>query len=217
MGSPGRPLPREQGEDELVAPRALEEDVLDVVSLLAEAEAAEESVRRLVERVGHGVDAVDLAFRQQPIEHAADGFAGDAAALLGRREGEAELDLARIGQEVEGQIAEQRVGLEIGDGDLKPGVGDRERALALPLPEAQAVFPAEALLALVAGHLGVGPVGRERRDVALLEGAKSQPRGDEGEGLEARHHHSRLTSARWNAMDQRATQRATMRGSSART
>ena len=104
----GGPLAIEDGEDEFLAPLALEDLGLAEVGLLAHAEAAEEGCRGVVSGVGAGEDAVGAEVGEGEVDEG-PGRLGRVA-LAGRVgvEDVAELDLMMVdAPQAKGQVAEQ--------------------------------------------------------------------------------------------------------------
>ena len=184
-GAAGQPLLCEAGEEDLVAPLALEEDVLQEVGLAAEAEAVEEVMGSGVAGVGEGGDSMFAEGAEEVIEEGCHGLSHEAAALEGAGEGEAELDLAAVVLEVKGAVAHEGIGGGVGEGDLGPGARRVEGGCLEAAQEDAGVVQGEGRgPALVARDLGVGSVVGEGREVGLAEGTQDGARGakDEAHG-----------------------------------
>ena len=101
------PFSVENGIRILVAPRALEPDVLDKMAFAAHSDALQQSGGGAVLRITCCRDAMEAIFREKKVEECADGFCSVPLPLKRAGEGVTDLRLASIvGQYLEGAISD---------------------------------------------------------------------------------------------------------------
>ena len=114
---------------------------------------------------------------EQVVQQPADRLGRVAVALMLGRKGEADLGLARIlGLDMGPTVTDQLIRVAQGHGELEPlpgRIGMHGLQLLQELP--RLAGPVGRLPALVAGGLGVGPVGDEGVQVLGPESAQHQP------------------------------------------
>ena len=175
----GAPLAVEHGEEVFAAPGAFVSHVVDEVSFLAEAEAAEAAGGGEVFGVGGGDHAVFPERGEGVAEDGFDGFGGEAAVLVVGVERDAELELLRrVFERVEAAVADQCAGVLQGQRELEPGAGRVGDETLLAGDEAVGVGGAPSVPGLKAGDLGERAIGADCGRVVRSERAEAQAGGE---------------------------------------
>jgi hypothetical protein len=121
----------------------------------------------------------------EPVDQRAGRLLGEPAALRLTGERDAELGLGSGRRREEADVADQRVG-RVRDRDLQPLARPAERRLAHLNQEVPRPVVRDRIPALVAGDLGIVPVGLEARQVVPAEPAQDDPRRRPGQRIGGR-------------------------------
>jgi ferredoxin len=153
-------------------------------ALQLEAERLDEPGRRDVAGVERGLHAMHVAGGEQPVDDRADGLGRQPAALRGSGQRVPDRRDAPVRAEAERDVAHERAGVL--DCDLHPVAAHRPGPLGHRRGEAvRRIERVRRVPALVPSHVGIGPVGRERRCVGGIE--RPQPQARRGEREERIH------------------------------
>jgi len=131
--------------------------------------------------VGLGVDPMQAVVLEQAARDRSERLARQTAPLMLGGERDADLGGRRlVGHDVHGAVAEQRVSVALGHGELHPEAGLTERDALLGDEQALGVgHRVRRVPRLVAGDLGSAAIGDEGRQVVRPERPQAQPRRDD--------------------------------------
>ncbi|KGW79222.1 hypothetical protein Y046_3805 [Burkholderia pseudomallei MSHR2990] len=176
----GPPFAVQQRIAVLVAPRALEENVLAIMPFAAKALPLEQPLRAHVERVHRRDDAVLAEIGEQQLDHPRHRFEREALPLRGDVERHAQLGLASLVEEMHRDVADQRAVCLVLGSDLEPRAVGVEPERLLLGEERFRVGVRVRRPALVARDVGMVPVRGERGQIAALERPQHEARGGNG-------------------------------------